>query len=64
MTHRHPKESPETPDKPFPSEEEMAQDEASILRDQRADRGHGGVSYQRDDADNPVKNSQPFKNLS
>lgn len=67
MTHRHPKQRidqvwpKEQLKQPFESENEGAECAGQTLADQRADPNHGGVSEQRDDSDNPVQNSRPFK---
>lgn len=56
--HRHPREPMKVPDQPFPSEEEMAQAAARVLKEQRRD---GGLPMEPVDA--PVKNDKPYKNL-
>ena len=63
MSDIHPKNTPKAPAKPFESENVTAEEAGRLLEEQRKDKFHGGVSYDRDATDNPVKDSKPFKNL-
>ncbi len=67
--HRHPKQRIKDfyPEKelrqPWESENAMAEAAGNVLEQTHADDGHGGGAITRDDEDNPVKNTTPFKNL-
>jgi hypothetical protein len=56
----HPKQSSEAPKVPFESENEMAEEEANLLRQNRESSGNLPDSSTED----PVKNTTPYKKLA
>jgi hypothetical protein len=58
---KHPKEIDKVPTGPFPSEEEMSQAEAEVLKQQR--KQSGGLEDASQEGDAKVVDSKPYKDL-
>ena len=61
MTHNSAKDPVKIPDKPFPSENEMAEGEAKVLKQQRKDSG--GLEDASNEGDMKVSDEKPYKGL-
>ena len=67
--HKHPKQTPKQAygegvlKQPWESEGAMADCNGEVLKQTHTDKGHGGGAITRDDSDNAVENSVPYKNL-
>jgi hypothetical protein len=61
MTDRPAKDPVEIPNKPFPSENEMAERSANVLKEQR--KASGGLEDASNEGDMKVSDEKPYKGL-